>query len=112
MKSRSNKSKNRKVRIALDKNEFSFSHLKLIGVGFIAGIFPMVLIKAAGEISFIPWPLLLMSPVIFILGILALVTFLLLVEQTYILTRCKIKKDCLEKDLDEDSTHGPGKNGI
>lgn len=112
MKVRSNKSKNRKVRIALDENEFSFLHLKFIGIGFTAGILPMILIKTAGEISFIPWPLLLMSPVIFILGIFALVTFLLLIEQTYILIRCKIKKDCLEKDLDEDSTHGPGKNGI
>ena len=107
MEVRSNKSKNRKVKLSLDENEFSFSHLKLIGVGFTAGIFPIVLLKTAGEASFIPWPLLLMSPVIFILGILALVTFLLLIEQTYILIRCKVKKDCLEKDSDEDSTYGP-----
>jgi hypothetical protein len=109
---RPTKNKKRKVKLALDEKDFSFAHLKLIGVGFTAGIFPMVLMKVGGEIAFIPWPLILMAPVMFILGILALVTFLLLVEQTYILIRCKVKKDCSEKDSDEDCTHGSGENGV
>jgi hypothetical protein len=104
---RSIKSKKRKAKIALDKDELSFHNLKLIGVGFTAGILPMILMKISGEIAFVPWPLIFMTPVVFILGVFALATFLLLVEHIYILFRCKCKKDCPEKDSDEDSTYGP-----
>lgn len=104
---RSVKSKKRKAKIALDKNELSFQNLKLIGVGFTAGILPMIIMKIGGEITFVPWPLIFMAPVVFILGVFALATFLLLIEQIYRLYRCKYKKDCHEKDSDENSTYGP-----
>lgn len=104
---RSMKSKKRKAKIALDKDELSFYNLKLIGVGFTAGILPMIIMKISGEIIFVPWPLILMAPVVFILGMFALATFLLLIDHVYTVFRCKYKKDCPEKDSNEDSTYGP-----
>lgn len=103
---RSIRNQKRKAKLLLEKNEISFFHMKSLGIGFAAGVFPTFLLKLSGEMAFIPWPLLFMFPVIFVLGVLALLVLMVLVEHIYAIVKCKIKKDCREKS-NEDSTHGP-----
>lgn len=112
MRTNRTRMKSCRVKVVLDKKDLLLSKLKFAAMGFIVGIFPMVIMAITNDTYVIPWPLVLMAPAIFILGVLTLAIFLFFIQQICVLIMCKHDGCCEERNFDENSSHGAGKYGV